>query len=78
MKQDPVYKQILAENGGIEGVRRILGKHMMSNYAKYGGTFGKVVGGGIKSFSSSLIWSGVGAPLGITLYPIGFVIEFLF
>jgi hypothetical protein len=78
MKQDPVYKQILAENGGIEGVRRILGKHIMSNYAKFGGTFGSIVGGGIKSLSSSLIWSGVGAPLGFSLYPIGFVIEFLF
>ena len=78
MKQDPVYKQILEENGGIAGVRRILGKHMSLAHSKYGGTFGTTVGGGIKSFSSTLIWSGVGAPLGLTLYPIGFLIELFF
>lgn len=78
MKQDPVYKQILAENGGIAGVRRILGKHMSLAHSKYAGTFGSVIGGGIKSFSSTLIWSGIGAPLGLTLYPIGFLIELFF
>jgi len=78
MKQDPVYKQMLAENGGIAGVRRILGKHIMSNYAKYGGTFGNFVGGGLKTLSITLIASGIGIPAGLALYPIGFIIEFLF
>jgi hypothetical protein len=78
MKQDPVYKQILAENGGIAGVRRILGKHIMSTYAKYGGTFGNFVGGGLKTLSGTLISSGIGIPVGLALYPIGFIIEFLF